>query len=111
TDWNSVGRMYTIPTQTCEALRALGVFQRRQQWQYFNRPSTMLRKESVVVGRGISFVEGGGRKSAKKDDALAEVDLTPLNQIKEKQERKQKQKQQQQSPGKSEGTQLSYIIT
>lgn len=61
------GTVFQIPDSVLDSLKALGAFKTGQHWPYFQRPSTLVRKGSVEIGKLISWIneegiaEGEGR--------------------------------------------------
>lgn len=54
------GTVFQIPDSVLDSLKALGAFKTGQHWPYFQRPSTLVRKESVEIGKLISWINGEG---------------------------------------------------
>lgn len=69
----AVGQVFGIPTLLVERLRLLEAFQKRQMWQYFNRPSTLLRKESIEIGKKMAWINGE-RDRVKEEASVDEQD-------------------------------------
>ncbi|KAK6362885.1 37S ribosomal protein S23 mitochondrial [Orbilia blumenaviensis] len=57
TDTESVGKVFAINMEDLEKMRALETFQKRQGWQFFYRPTTFIRNESVGIARAMESVE------------------------------------------------------
>lgn len=53
----SVGQVFSIAVEDLEKLRQFEVFQKKQLWQYFYRPTTFIRHESVDIGNAMARVE------------------------------------------------------
>ncbi|KAK6344058.1 37S ribosomal protein S23 mitochondrial [Orbilia brochopaga] len=53
----SVGKVFNIDVEDLEKLRQLEVFQKKQLWQFFSRPMTFIRNESVGIARAMESVE------------------------------------------------------
>ncbi|KAK6509114.1 37S ribosomal protein S23 mitochondrial [Arthrobotrys musiformis] len=56
-DAESVGKVFAINMEDLEKMRALEAFQKRQGWQFFYRPTTFIRNESVGIARAMESVE------------------------------------------------------
>ncbi|KAK6357470.1 37S ribosomal protein S23 mitochondrial [Orbilia javanica] len=56
-DTESVGKVFAINMEDLEKMRALEAFQKRQGWQFFYRPTTFIRNESVGIARAMESVE------------------------------------------------------
>ncbi|EGX51048.1 hypothetical protein AOL_s00054g784 [Orbilia oligospora ATCC 24927] len=56
-DTESVGKVFAINMEDLEKMRALETFQKRQGWQFFYRPTTFIRNESVGIARAMESVE------------------------------------------------------
>ena len=52
------GTVVKFDGPTIDMLRALEVFQTKQGWQFFHGPSTLIRKESVELGKLLAWVNG-----------------------------------------------------
>ncbi|KAF3916502.1 hypothetical protein ABW20_dc0101089 [Dactylellina cionopaga] len=61
----SIGKVFSINVEDLEKLRQLEVFQKKQMWQYFNRPTTFIRSESVGLAMAMESVERFGKEEAK----------------------------------------------
>lgn len=53
------GTVFQIPDSVLDRLKALGAFKTGQHWPYFQRPSTLIRKGSVDIGKLILWINGG----------------------------------------------------
>lgn len=53
------GTVFQIPDSVLDNLKALGAFKTGQHWPYFRRPSTLVRKGSVEIGKLISWINEG----------------------------------------------------
>ncbi|KAL7276954.1 Vacuolar protein sorting-associated protein vps5 [Rhizina undulata] len=60
----AVNTVFAIPNDIVDQLRKLGVFQTGQNWEYFYRPSTLVREESLKIGQTIGWISG--EKAAEK---------------------------------------------
>ncbi|KAK6538143.1 37S ribosomal protein S23 mitochondrial [Orbilia ellipsospora] len=56
-DTESIGKVFSINVEDLEKLRSLEAFQKRQMWQFFYRPTTFIRNESVGLARAMESVE------------------------------------------------------
>lgn len=52
------GAVVKFDGPTIDMLRLLEVFQLKQGWQFFHRPSTLIRKESIELGKLLAWVNG-----------------------------------------------------
>ena len=55
----AVSSVFAFTDTDIDRLRAIGGFQRSQDWKYFNRPSTVLRHETLVLSEMMERVQGG----------------------------------------------------
>lgn len=55
---DTAGAVFEIPDTVLDQLRALEAFKLGQHWKYFSKPSTLVRKESVEVGKLIALING-----------------------------------------------------
>ncbi|TGJ70836.1 37S ribosomal protein S23 mitochondrial [Orbilia oligospora] len=73
-DTESVGKVFAINMEDLEKMRALETFQKRQGWQFFYRPTTFIRNESVGIARAMESVErytGEATEKATSDGSTA----------------------------------------
>ena len=64
-DETSRGKVFALPPQFLEQLRSLGVFKPSQSWGLFKKPATLVRAETLELGklvRGIGGAEEGEMK-------------------------------------------------
>ena len=54
----AVGCMFAYDGLMVEAIRQLEGFQLKQGWEFFNKPSTLVRKESLEIGKLVAWVNG-----------------------------------------------------
>ena len=70
------GTVVKFDGPTIDMLRALEVFQTKQGWQFFHGPSTLIRKESVELGKLLAWVNGevvrSGEGSGVESEGKAE---------------------------------------
>ena len=52
-------QVYGFPDTAVDRLRSLEAFRRDQSWKFFNRPATVVRAESLLVGERMLAVEAG----------------------------------------------------
>lgn len=57
-DRNKVGQMLGLNEKLLDQLRAVGAFKRSQNWNMFRRPATLMRRESVELGKTIMHMTG-----------------------------------------------------
>ncbi|KAF8472788.1 mitochondrial ribosomal death-associated protein 3-domain-containing protein [Kalaharituber pfeilii] len=55
---HDVGRVFSFEGQMVDTLKTLEGFQRKQGWEFFRTPSTLVREESIEIGRLIAWVNG-----------------------------------------------------
>lgn len=67
------GTVFQIPDSVLDSLKALGAFKTGQHWPYFQRPSTLVRKESVQIGKLILWIDAG--EVAKGEERCARIIL------------------------------------
>lgn len=58
TDSRVRGSVVGLPVSMLDQLRAVQAFQTKQGWSIFRRPGTVIRKESVELGRLIDNISG-----------------------------------------------------
>ena len=62
---NADGTVVKFDGSTTDMLKALEVFQVKQGWQFFYEPSTLIRKESIELGKLLAWVNGEGVRSGE----------------------------------------------
>lgn len=70
------GTVFQIPDSVLDSLKALGAFKTGQHWPYFQRPSTLVRKGSVEIGKLISWINEEGIAEGEKRYARRIMDGT-----------------------------------
>jgi small subunit ribosomal protein S29 len=53
----AVGRVFAFGARDIDRLRELDGFRRSQDWKFFHRPSTVLRKESLRLGEMLAWIQ------------------------------------------------------
>ncbi|KAK6536113.1 37S ribosomal protein S23 mitochondrial [Arthrobotrys megalospora] len=76
-DTESVGKVFAINFEDLEKMRALEVFQKRQGWQFFYRPTTFIRNESVGIARAMESVERYNGEVTKGQAIASDGAATP----------------------------------
>lgn len=66
---DAIGAMFTFEGQMVDTLKNLGGFQLKQGWEFFFKPSTLVRDESIKLGTLIGWVNG------EKMEAKVEADI------------------------------------
>ncbi|KAF2744085.1 hypothetical protein M011DRAFT_470748 [Sporormia fimetaria CBS 119925] len=64
-DAEIAGKVYGIPDDAIDALRAVDAFKPKQGWKLFRRPAVVVRKEAMQLAQLIKEVESGS-EGAKK---------------------------------------------
>lgn len=59
------GSVVGIPMPMLDQLRASGGFKPRQGWSIFRRPGTVMRRETLEMGKWIEGISGEGQDKAK----------------------------------------------
>lgn len=59
----AVGTLFSFSNSDIDGLRAVGAFQRGQNWKFFQRPSTVMRHETLVMGEMLARIQGGEEES------------------------------------------------
>ncbi|KAF3926412.1 hypothetical protein AA313_de0205188 [Arthrobotrys entomopaga] len=79
-DTESIGKVFSINVEDLEKLRSLEAFQKRQMWQFFYRPTTFIRNESVGLARAMESVERfTGKEVGEADEeggVISQANLT-----------------------------------
>lgn len=70
------GTVFQIPDSVLDSLKALGAFKTGQHWPYFQRPSTLVRKGSVEIGKLISWINEEGMAEGEERYARRILDGT-----------------------------------
>lgn len=73
---NADGAVFTFEGTMIETLRTLGGFELKQGWQYFYKPSTLVRAESVEMGKLLAWVNGEEVKP-KQEEEEGEKEVKP----------------------------------
>lgn len=55
-DKNAAGAVFEIPDIIVDKLRVLEAFKVGQHWPYFRKPSTLVRRESVEIGKLVTWI-------------------------------------------------------
>jgi len=55
----TIGSVFSFAPHDVDRLRELQAFKRTQDWKYFYRPSTVMRKESLVLGEMLKAIQEG----------------------------------------------------
>jgi hypothetical protein len=53
----AVGRVFAFGARDIDRLRELDGFRRSQDWKFFHRPSTVMRKESLRLGEMLAWIQ------------------------------------------------------
>ena len=54
----AVGTVFRFRDDDVDRLRALNAFRRTQDWKFFHRPSTVMRLDSLAMGRRLARIHG-----------------------------------------------------
>lgn len=65
-DENTIGGVFEIPGGVLDQLLALQTFKLGQHWRYFQKPSALVRKEGVEIGKLISWVNESGKEGEER---------------------------------------------
>ncbi|KAJ6259861.1 37S ribosomal protein S23 [Drechslerella dactyloides] len=79
----SVGKAFNINVEDLEKLRQLEVFQKKQLWQFFSRPTTFVRNESVGIARAMESVERYEVSAADIVDEYINAKFSPVEGVEE----------------------------
>lgn len=63
-DEQNLGTVVALPGPVVDSLRAIESFQASQCWSFFRRPATLLRKETLDIGKYMQNLAQGGDKGA-----------------------------------------------
>ena len=55
---SAVGTVFRFRDDDVDRLRALDAFRRTQDWKFFHRPSTVMRLDSLAMGRRLARIHG-----------------------------------------------------
>ncbi|KAI5810239.1 mitochondrial ribosomal death-associated protein 3-domain-containing protein [Peziza echinospora] len=58
TEEDVVGRIFSFDGNTVDAMRTAEGFHLKQGWEFFYKPSTLVRKESIQLGRLVAWING-----------------------------------------------------
>ncbi|KAI5847524.1 mitochondrial ribosomal death-associated protein 3-domain-containing protein [Tricharina praecox] len=62
----TVGSVFALAPHDVDKLRELQAFRRTQDWKFFYRPSTVMRKESLVLGEMLKEIQEGEKGACER---------------------------------------------
>ena len=61
-DSTQLGQVLALPGDTIDQLRHLKAFKPTQNWNMFRKPGTLMRRESIALGRTIVDIDTGSKE-------------------------------------------------
>jgi len=62
----AIGSVFSFGAHDVDRLRELQAFKRSQDWKFFYRPSTVMRKESLMLGEMLKAIEEGPKGACER---------------------------------------------